>query len=323
MRTPLTLILVTGLALSLSACASGTATPDATSASADCTPAAAGKASNAVKVTGDFGTKPTVDITTPTTATATERTVVIEGDGDQAVQGDKLNVEFTIYNGTDGKELSATDYAESPTQFTVDETKFLAGIAKTLDCSTVGSRVVGVIPPVDSWGDAGNTDLGVAATDTLVFVADVVSILPPVPARADGVDQDPVDGFPTVTLAEDGTPSVTIPKADPPKKLAIEVLKKGDGDKVAAGATVTVHYVGVNWTTGETFDSSWGRGEPTDFATTAVIAGFGDGLVDQTVGSQVVIVIPPDQGYGETGNADAGIGADDTLVFVVDILAVN
>ena len=323
MRTPLTVILVAGLALSLSACASGTATPDATKASSDCKPAASGKASDAVKVTGDFGTKPTVDITAPTTATATERTVVIDGDGDQAVQGDKLNVEFTIYNGTDGKELSATDYADAPTQFTVDETKFLAGIAKTLDCSTVGSRVVGVIPPVDSWGDAGNTELGVAATDSLVFVADVVSILPPVPARADGVDQDPVDGFPAVKLADDGTPTVTIPKADPPKKLGIEVLKKGDGTKVTAGATVTVHYIGVNWTTGKTFDSSWARGEPTDFATTAVIKGFGDGLVDQTVGSQVVIVIPPDQGYGEDGNEAAEISGDDTLVFVVDILAVS
>lgn len=322
MRTPLTLIIVAGLAVSLSACASGTATPDASPAAADCKPVAAGKASDAVKVTGDFGAKPTVDITAPVTATATERTVSIEGDGEQAVEGDKLNVEFTIYNGTDGKELSATEYTDTPTQFTVDETKFLAGIAKTLDCSTVGSRLVGVIPPVDSWGDAGNTELGVAATDSLVFVADVVSILPPVPDRADGADQDPVDGFPAVKLAEDGTPSVTIPDADPPTELGIEVLKKGDGAEVADGATVTVHYVGVNWTTGETFDSSWGRGEPTEFATTGVIPGFGKGLVGQTVGSQVVIVIPPDEGYGEAGQESAGIGADDTLVFVVDILAV-
>ena len=324
MRTPLTLIIVAGLAVSLSACASGTATPDASPAAADCKPVAAGKASDAVKVTGDFGAKPTVDITAPVTATATERTVSIEGDGEQAVEGDKLNVEFTIYNGTDGKELSATEYTDTPTQFTVDETKFLAGIAKTLDCSTVGSRLVGVIPPADSWGETGSTELGVAATDSIVFVADVISVEPPIADKAWGEDQEPVEGFPAVELAEDGTPTLTIPKTDPPKELGIEVLKKGDGDVVADGATVTVHYIGVNWTSGETFDSSWARGEPAAFATTGVIEGFGTGLVGQTVGSQVVIVIPPDLGYGPSGGSpDAGIAEDDTIVFVVDILATS
>jgi len=322
-RTALSLFIVAGLAVSLTAC-STTGTPEAEETTAACTPTASGAVSDAITVTGDFGTKPTVEVSSPVSAEETQRTVAIEGDGDQAVEGDIVNVEFSLYSAETGAELSATEYADAPTQFEIDETKFLAGIAKTLDCSTVGSRLVGVIPPADSWGETGSTELGVAATDSIVFVADVISVEPPIADKAWGEDQEPVEGFPVVELAEDGTPTLTIPKTDPPTELGIEVLKKGDGEVVADGATVTVHYIGVNWTSGETFDSSWARGEPAAFATTGVIEGFGTGLVGQTVGSQVVIVIPPDLGYGPSGGSpDAGIAEDDTIVFVVDILATS
>ena len=99
------------------------------------------------------------------------------------------------------------------------------------------------------------------------------------------------------------------------------MLKKGDGETVADGASVTVHYTGVIWATGETFDSSWTRGEPATFSTSGVVEGFSAALVGQTVGSQVLAVIPPAQGYGDTPPESSGIGATDTLVFVIDILA--
>jgi peptidylprolyl isomerase len=75
----------------------------------------------------------------------------------------------------------------------------------------------------------------------------------------------------------------------------------------------------VSWTTGEVFDSSWQRGVPASFSTDGVIAGFRDGLVGQTVGSRVIITIPPDLGYGPY---EAGSPASGTIVFVVDILGV-
>ena len=76
------------------------------------------------------------------------------------------------------------------------------------------------------------------------------------------------------------------------------------------------------WDSGKTFDSSWARGTPAEFVigTGNVIAGWDEGLVGQTVGSQVLLVIPPDKGYGSAGQADVGIKGTDTLVFVVDIL---
>lgn len=322
MRPVLSLLVVAGLAVSLAGCSTSGSSPTASGASSDCAVTASGKASDQIKVTGDFGKKPTVDVAAPASATKTERTVVIDGDGDQVAKGDKVNVDISIFNGTSGEELQGTAYNGTTTPFTVGDANLLPGISKTLDCSTIGSRVVGVIPPADAFGATGSTDLNITAKDSLVFVIDVVSLAPKALAKANGADQAPVAGFPTVKLADDGKPTITIPKADPPTKLGIEVLKKGDGAKVADGANVTVHYTGINWNTKKQFDSSWDRGAPADFATSGVIEGFGKGLVGQTVGSQVVIVIPPDLGYGPSGGT-TGIGKTDTIVFVVDILATS
>ncbi len=318
-RAALSLLAAAGLVVSLAACSAGT--PSAS----DCVATPSGSASNAVKVSGDFGAKPDVTVAFPTTTTATERTVVIAGDGAEAAAGDTLMVDYTLYNGATGVELASTEYTDtSPVGFPVDEAQFLVGIVKTLECSTVGSRVVGVIPPVDSFGDAGSSDLGVAPGEDMVFVVDIVSIKPPVePAlpKADGVDQPATDGFPTVVLDDTGRPTVTIPDTAPPTELGIAVLKLGDGATVAAGDDVTVHYEGINWNTKVIFDESWARGTPATFNTAQVIAGFTAALVGQTVGSQVIVIIPPDQGYGAAGSPP-DIGGTDTLVFVIDILGI-
>ncbi len=101
-------------------------------------------------------------------------------------------------------------------------------------------------------------------------------------------------------------------------------MVEGDGVEVAGGDVVVVHYHGVNWNTGEVFDSSWERGEPASFPTGGVIPGFRDGLIGQSVGSRVIIVIPAELGYGPSGGtSDGSIGPTDTIVFVVDILGVQ
>ncbi len=318
-RTAVSLALAVTLAASLAACSA------TTTDSSDCAVTPAGSASNAVKVAGDFGAKPDVAITFPTSTTSTERTVVIEGDGEVAVTGDSVFVDYSLFNGATGVELTSTEYTEtSPVEFPIDDTQFLTGIVRTLECSRVGSRLVGVIPPVDSYGDAGSSQLGIAPGEDIVFVVDVVSIAPPpapVLPRADGVDQPATPGFPTVVLDDTGRPTVTIPDEAPPTELKIAVLKLGDGPVVADGADVTVHYEGINWNTKVIFDESWARGAPSTFNTAQVIAGFSAALVGQTVGSQVIVIIPPDLGYGEAGSPP-DIGGTDTLVFVVDILGI-
>lgn len=320
MRTGIAIVLAAGLIGSLAACSSPAEDPTSPPASGDCAVTTSGAVSDAIDVSGDFGSKPTVKIDTPITSTKTERSVVIEGDAKNGVaeEGQQVALNFVIINGTNGEELSAPDFTDAgSTTFTIDESQFLVGLVKTLRCSEVGSRVVGVIPPVDSWGDTGSTELGVDPADSIVFVADIVSV---VPSRATGEDQPVEEGFPTVKLADDGTPTVTIPEGKAPTELKLTVLKKGDGAEVKKGASVTVQYQGTNWDTKEIFDQSWGRGAAT-FTTDGVVEGFSKALVGQTVGSQVLVVIPPALGYGEAGSSDNAL-AGQTLVFVIDILSV-
>ena len=109
----------------------------------------------------------------------------------------------------------------------------------------------------------------------------------------------------------------------PPSELTIEDLVPGDGPEARTGDTVTVHYVGKVWSSGQEFDSSWGR-EPFQFTIGRgqVIAGWDQGIVGMHVGGRRKLVIPPDLAYGERG-APPAIGPGETLVFVVDLLSVN
>lgn len=117
----------------------------------------------------------------------------------------------------------------------------------------------------------------------------------------------------------DEAPEITVPGGDPPEDLVVETVVEGDGDEVEAGDLLVVDYTGVLWDGGEQFDSSWERGEPAAFGIGVgqVIVGWDAGLVGQTVGSRVLLVIPPDQAYGSTGSGS--VPPDATLVFAVDI----
>ncbi|MFD1713198.1 FKBP-type peptidyl-prolyl cis-trans isomerase [Amnibacterium flavum] len=310
------------LAAGLAACSGDapdpTASTDATTVVDVCaTPS--GSDSDAVKVTGDLGTAPTVEFTAGIDPSETQRTVVIEGDGAELTAGGSAKVAYAIYNGTSGDIIEAYGYDEGQDQavFAADVSQLLPGLAKAIGCLNEGTRVVAVIPAAEAFGEEGNADINVAGTDSIVAVIDIQSV---VPTKADGVDQPATAGLPTVELADDGTPTVTIPEGDAPTELELGVLKKGSGEVVPEGATVTVQYQGVLWSTGEVFDQSWGRG-PTSFSLDGVVPGFAQAIQGQTVGSQVIAVIPPALGYGDT--AQSAIPAGSTLVFVVDILAIG
>ncbi len=119
-------------------------------------------------------------------------------------------------------------------------------------------------------------------------------------------------------------PDVTIPDGTPPAKLLIEDETVGDGDEAVAGQNVSVHYVGVSWSTGEQFDASWDRMEPFQFGLgrRQVIQGWDDGVQGMKVGGRRRLTIPPEMGYGAAG-AGGVIAPNETLVFVVDLLAVG
>lgn len=112
-------------------------------------------------------------------------------------------------------------------------------------------------------------------------------------------------------------------KATPPDHLVIHDLNIGDGTEVVPGSTVEVNYKGASWTNGgQIFDSSFERGETISFNLDQVIPGWRDGLVGQKVNGRRVLVIPPNLGYGPQSPSPA-IAANDTLVFVVDLISVQ
>jgi peptidylprolyl isomerase len=110
----------------------------------------------------------------------------------------------------------------------------------------------------------------------------------------------------------------------PPAELEIEDITVGDGPEAEAGHAVTVHYVGVSFSTGKQFDASWDRGEPFQFPLGGgrVIQGWDEGVAGMKVGGRRKLVIPPHKGYGSRG-AGAAIKPNETLVFVVDLLDVR
>ncbi|AXV05759.1 FKBP-type peptidyl-prolyl cis-trans isomerase [Euzebya pacifica] len=117
-------------------------------------------------------------------------------------------------------------------------------------------------------------------------------------------------------------PEISLPGGEPPTELVVVDIVEGDGEVVPEGATVTTDYVGVSWTNdGEEFDSSWDRGEPATFPLSGVIQGWTEGIPGMKVGGRRLLIIPPDQAYGDAAPSPA-IAANDTLVFVIDLVEV-
>ena len=131
-----------------------------------------------------------------------------------------------------------------------------------------------------------------------------------------------------VTGAFDTKPTLTFPASQPPKQLTEQILIAGTGARIASGDTMIINYVGEIWPTRigsqpKVFDSSFARGAPSGFVIGAgtVIPGFDKTLVGQHLGTRMLLSIPPADGYGPSGNSQAGISGTDTLAFVVDLLA--
>ena len=119
-------------------------------------------------------------------------------------------------------------------------------------------------------------------------------------------------------------PKIAKPKGEPPKQLVVKDLVKGKGATATPGSQLTVNYVGVSHSTGEEFDSSFDSGRPFDFQLGAsmVIPGWDEGVAGMKVGGRRMLTIPPGKAYGAQGSPPA-IGPNETLVFVIDLLAVK
>ena len=275
-----------------------------------------------IAVSGAFGTKPTVTIPKISPPASLQVRQLISGHGTLVAKGDLAVADLTAYtwNGPAAKKISQLSTGQ-PEPLTVGST--ITGLDQSLEGSRAGSRLLITIPPKDGFGSSGNSQLGVAAKDTLVFVVDVLGSYQKT-ASAHGT-QKAVQGagLPTVGTSSPGAaPPVRIPRTGAPAALQSQTLIQGAGPVVEKGRLLVAQYEGVIWRTGTVFDSTWKRGVPAGFqiGTGQVIKGWDDGLVGRRVGSRVLLVVPPADGYGKQGSTQAGIKGTDTLVFVVDIL---
>ncbi|GAA2023485.1 FKBP-type peptidyl-prolyl cis-trans isomerase [Agromyces tropicus] len=312
MRLPLALTATaTAVALALTGCSSAPE-PQASS----------GQSSDLVEVRGDLGDTPRVDFPTPLAPGETQCTELIEGSGDHLVEGQEALVGLAVYNGATGEEIQVTGFgSEDPVPVVVGGGT-LPGLSKGLSCAREGSRVAVVVPPSDAFGDQGQASIGIGPDDSIVVIFDVQQVFLP---KANGSPRITRDGFPAVVTAPDGRPGITVPDNPPFDTTEVEVLKQGSGQTIEDGDRVVVHYTGVLWDDNEVFDSSWESGAPASFVVSEgsgsqVIPGFAKALIGQQVGSQVGVVVTPEDGYGDT--EQAGIPAGSTLFFVIDILGV-
>jgi peptidylprolyl isomerase len=145
-------------------------------------------------------------------------------------------------------------------------------------------------------------------------------------AAAEPAPSEPAEpeGAPSEPTEVKGKPKVTVPEGPAPAKLEIEDIEEGTGPAAEAGSQISVNYVGVNYSDGEEFDSSFNTGAPFDFQLGAgmVIPGWDQGLEGMKVGGRRQLVIPPELAYGPQGSPPA-IGPGETLVFVIDLLGVQ
>ncbi len=308
MRTLPVLLLAAGIVASLTSCATAPFTQSCTST------VQSGNASDVVTATGAFGSQPKVNFPTPIVTKKIERTELLPGKGPTVTDGDVVVIKYTAYNGATGEIAGQGDYSGPGQALTLGKSTNKT-VSVGLECATVGSRVAIASNAANAGQDPAKFP------DAIVFVIDIVDAFP---GMAWGIPQIPQAGMPSVVTAPNGAPGITVPQQNPPSTLSVNVLREATGKKLKEGDHVVVKYTAILWSDSSVFDSTWTKGQAKIVTLTAsdtVTQGFVKGLVGQRVGSQVLIVAPPSAGYGSTGSA--GVPADSTLVYVVDILGVD
>jgi peptidylprolyl isomerase len=255
----------------------------------------------------------------------------IKGTGATLSTGSAALANVAVYKWS-GKTHSLVDSTYSTGPQMIPAEMGLPGLTTALKDAKMGSRIVAVLPPAYGYGKTGQSQLGITGTDTMVWVVDLLQQYSSKQAASGPVVSHGGGSLPSVTDPAAGTsPTITIPKNSPPKDLSSTTLIKGTGPALAKGDTVVAQYVGTIWRTGKVFSATWPSAEEPDglpfsfgYGGSGVLTGFNDGLKGATVGSRVMLVIPPADGYGpEGGNSSAGIEKNDTLVFVIDILGIQ
>ncbi|MBS2938058.1 FKBP-type peptidyl-prolyl cis-trans isomerase [Nocardioides sp. J2M5] len=290
-----------------------------------------GKSLSSVTIEGKQGVEPKVTFDGRLDGSDEETEVLVEGDGDTVEDGQTVEANWWIGNGFTEEEAQSTYTKDADATQSVELTKdVLPFLRDAMIGNQVGDRVVVLTSADQAYGEAGNPSIGIGNKDSVLVVVDIMGAketVPPVPPLdgPQGEDKKPAGWAPTLIEKDGVITGLDFTDAHQPSgKLIATTLVKGDGAKVKSGQTITVDYLGQVYDAKAPFDESYTK-EPAEFpiGVGSVIKGWDERLVGRTVGSRVILEIPPADGYGATGNEGAGIKGTDTLFFVVDILGVK
>jgi len=265
-----------------------------------------------VTATGEPGKKPTISFKTPMTVENNSYVVLQKGNGAKIENGDRVCAQGIAINVKDGSELMSTWEKNTPDCAAVvsdDTSKMNAEYYKIFSAQRINATI--------AFGVNDSNSSGTSYLMVLTLVSKSRDL-----ERATGTKVTDIPAnLPKVTLGKKGKPSIDMNGQGSVDKQITQTLIKGDGKQITDSMTAVVKYTG--WTTdGKQFDSSWDKNTTFDADVSSsgqIIQGWKDGLIGQTVGSQVLMIIPPDKGYGN--KKSGSIPANSTLAFVVDILA--
>jgi peptidylprolyl isomerase len=297
-----------------SASASATASADpSASASSTITPAPVVNTLDAIQVSGTFNADATVTVPSPMSIDETRSKVISQGSGQTVSATAIVKVQYVGVNGRTTQVFDSSFTSGKSVELSLDG-GVVPGFTKGLTGQKVGSRVLIAMPGADGYDGSDKTSAGIYQGDTLVFVVDIVDssysgpsgTSVPVPANLPQVSDD------------NGKPKVIIPAGvTPPTTTTAQVVIQGTGAKVSAGDYLVTHYVGYSWTTGQVIDDHSTKVDIDKLVN--AIQGMQTGLVNQNVGSRILLVIPTADSWPE-GNTNPVVVKGDTVVYVVDVL---
>ncbi|WP_406294291.1 FKBP-type peptidyl-prolyl cis-trans isomerase [Embleya sp. NBC_00888] len=262
-------------------------------------------------VTGAFGQKPDIKIPKGKSGDKTTSKILIEGTGD-VIKKDDYVVADTVGKNWDGTDAGNSYDTKTPEVFQAGSQELLKEIGQGIIGKKTGTRMLVVVPAKVTQ-----------EKQAVVLMLDLKSTKTIDPkTEAKGAAVTPPAGLPVAKVESGKAAEITIPPgATAPTKLTVQPLIEGTGPVVQKGQTLVAQYTGALFDKGTKFDSSWDHGGATAFkiGVGQVVTGWDEGLVGQKVGSRVLLVLPPDKGYGAEGSGEK-IPPNSPLVFVVDII---
>lgn len=275
-------------------------------------PIQSGPASDLVSVTGDPGAQPEVDFPTPLIPDGSERTLLIEGHGDELPVGGIADIEIGVYDATTGAEQFVSDYDEDGSAQRLIAGDLRGALSEAVVCAREGSRIA----LATTLSEVSADELPEGQEDTgFVVVIDVERTWL---GKANGINQLPVDGMPTVATAVDGQPGILVPKETAPTASRISVVKAGGGAVVADGDTAVLHIRSWGWphTPGDrpVMDTDTWTAAPLSLEISDDMeqgATFASAVRGAKVGSQLLIVVEAEEAGGVA------------TIYVVDVLGIE